>query len=184
MNHITSSIVESLGASVGLLEILNVTSGIASAIEIDVNYKLWIPLSLVMILFLGLEIFMLYVFPKFQKKECPKWNEIINVVAVTSLPITIGLIASLVVGLIYPPILIGVFVCTLIVHTLFLYKSIKLLNSADNEPIISFAIIMFILSIVVTLIGCETISYAMSGLFEGIMDSISSLGEGLSGLLQ
>lgn len=179
LNHILSTIVTTFGETIAISEAIDMTSSLASKMSIEVNYGLLFPMSLVMLLVLALENILVYLLQKFYKIESINWKQNVNVISVASLPITIGLLTSLILGAIYPPLVIGIFIGTLIVHTLFLYKAVIRLVPLDNEPITQFIVLIFAMCVIITLVGCGVMNQAMSELMSDLINSIYSATESL-----
>lgn len=129
---------------------------------------------LIGIIGVALEFVVAYFILYIKKVECTL-NLIVNNIAITYLPVIVGLVINLVVGNFYAPITLGVYIACSIIHLVFLYKGIQSMLASGIEPIGEYSIFIVIVSIILSIMLFNTIDSSIGMAFDALESYLQSM---------
>lgn len=111
---------------------------------------------------------------------------VLNVVAVASLPITTGVIINLLLGLIFPPATICIMVTAVLINIVLLYEGIHNLADFQTSPVWQFGLLVLFVSIVFMILFGIALNQIVSQVIGNLISQLggklgSALSDGLSG---
>jgi hypothetical protein len=185
LNYLIKSVVGTVTSSFGALGNLIPTSSIP---KIPALPSLFLPFALLALITLAAEFAGIYIALAVSKKKAKSAANVLNVVAVASLPITAGVIINLLLGLIFPPATICITATTVLINLVLLYEGLHNLADFQTSPIWQFGLLVLFVSIVFMVIfGIaldQVINQVMGNLINAVGSKVSgALSDGLSGAL-
>lgn len=118
------------------------------AMEVSPLYSLFLPLLFVAGLVLALEFAGVYLSFRAAKQQPNSVHNLLNVIGVSTFPLTLVCLANLLLGLIYPAITICTLIIALILHIVLLYEGMKRLTAAKVSPIWILALIALLVCVI------------------------------------
>lgn len=174
LNHIISGAVGILISVLAQLGIDELPFGSSSLAQVSTLYKLCFPLSALLLLVFCLEVLSIYLLLKFVKKETIQWKHIINPIAISGIPVFVGTISGLLLGFIYPPLVLCVFIVSLIIHMLLVYSVFQEMITEKTNSFFLFCIGILGLFLIISILICVVIHGGMNTLVENIVEYIQS----------
>lgn len=118
------------------------------------------------------------------KKVSENVTTVINHVALSYFPMILGLVANFILGFIYAPLTLGVYISCMIIHLIFLYEVIKDLLKTEKAPVWEYSIYLLIVSVIFSVVLFVVIKSGInSGLdalenyvYSGVNNILDSLG--------
>ncbi len=114
------------------------------AIDISPLYPLFVPLILVVLLVLAVEFVGMYLPFCLAKQKPESVHPFLNVLAVSTLPLTLACLVNLLLGLIFPVATICALVAALLVHITLLQEGMKQLGTLKFSPVWRIALTGFV----------------------------------------
>lgn len=105
------------------------------AIDISPLYPLFVPLILVVLLVLAVEFVGMYLPFCLAKQKPESVHPFLNVLAVSTLPLTLACLVNLLLGLIFPAITVCTLVAALLAHIMLLQEGMRQLGTLKLSPV-------------------------------------------------
>lgn len=154
------------------------------AMDISPLYSLFLPFLLVAGLVLALEFAGVYLFVRAAKQQPDSVHNLLNVIGVSTFPLTMVCLANLLLGLIYPAITICTLVIALILHIVLLYEGMKRVAATKAAPIWILALIALLVCVIFLFAAGTMAKSALTDLFDMLVNAgIDSFGKTFSNSL-
>lgn len=122
----------------------------------------------------------LLVSPIFKKQA--SFVQVMNMVAVASLPLVAIHVVNMLVGLVFSVATFVLFTAALMMSVILLYNGLQKFDKLDKSPFYGFAIVMAAVVLVTCLVGMLYVSAFTSGVMGSVGNAIGGLGNSLGGL--
>ena len=179
INHICNGFLDQLIDGVGSANILaGVAGNFVPDVHIGALYPIFGYLALLAVLVFAIEFVAIYIPMVLLKKKPDSLLNILNLQGVASFPLTAALVLNFIIGFVYPPLAVCLFVAALCLHINIIYEGLKTLPQTTLSPMWSTGIVVFlVLAVLMILIG----TFINSGLNQ-VVSRISQYVGGISDL--
>jgi Yip1 domain. len=183
-NYIKSTASSTVGSSIAG----SVVGNNLPQFQVPAFFELFLPLVLLAVITLAAEFVGIYIALKIERKKPGSYVNVANIVSVASIPLSIALIANLILGLIYPPATLFLFVAAILVNMVLLYEGLRNIVDCEKAPIIGFVIIAAFLCVIALIalnIGVHQIGKLLQNTLTNAIGGTltDKLGSALGGLL-
>lgn len=162
-------------------DLFSSSGSVMPVMQIPTSYDMFGSFFLVAIIVCALEGVEIYFILRILKKQSPV-ARILNVVAISNVPVITGIVLSMAIGLIFPPLVLAVYILTFIMHMIYIYKGIKELSKLEREPFWEFTAFALVLSIILIISCLFILNMSVDTILEGLQDKLYSLESGLNSL--
>jgi hypothetical protein len=182
LNYFVKSVIKMATSGFGVLGNLIPTSSIPN---IPAMPSLFWPFALLALITIAAEFVGIYIVLAVSKKKAGSVANVLNVVAVASLPITVGVIINLIFGLIFPPATICITVTAILISMVLLYEGLHNLATFEASPVWQFGLLVLFVSIVFMIIFGVAINQIISQVMGNLISKAgSAITSGLGSLLR
>jgi hypothetical protein len=182
INHIIRTVTSAItSTSNSLLGALGnaVTSSKIPDMQIPVLFSLFFPFLLFALVVAAVVLAAIYIIFKLKKEPCKSIYTVTNVIGVAGLPIAAALVVNLIIGFVLPQFTIFILLAAALIGLVTLYEGFKTLFAVEKAPVIEFAVLVFVICLVLAIASQIVISQLESMLQDTIM---KAAGDGLKGL--
>ncbi len=162
-------------------DLFSSSGSVMPVMQIPTSYDMFGSFFLVAVMVCVLEGVEIYFILRILKKQSPTAG-ILNVVAISNVPVITGIVLSMAIGLIFPPLVLAVYILTFIMHMVYIYKGIKELAKLEREPFWEFTAFALVLSIILIISCLFILNMSVDTILEGLQDKLYSLESGLNSL--
>lgn len=118
--------------------------------------------ALIAIIVLALEFGGLYIIAIISKSRTGSVMNILNVLAAASIPITLGAVLNMLVGLVLPSLIICVTITVAVLHIILLYRGLCCVANFRTAPVWSFSLLILVISLIFVFIFGLALGYAFN----------------------
>lgn len=191
INHIIQAITSAItSTSNSLLGALGnaLTSSKIPDVQVPVLFSLLFPFLLFALVVAAVVLAAIYIIFKLKKEPYKSIYTVTNVIGVAGLPIAAALVVNLIIGFVLPQFTIFILLSAALIGLVTLYEGFKTLFAVEKAPVIEFAVLVFVICLVLAIASQIAISQLESMLQDTIMkaagDGLKGLGGMLGGLLE
>lgn len=145
-----------------------------SGLELPFAFGGYWSLALAAILIFTVEFAVVYLFAVIGKAKPQSPMQILNVVAVSSIPLTAVLVLNLILGLIFPPATVCLLVGAVFVHVLLLYEGMRHFLQEKFSPIWLAGITFLVIAIVMVIFVAISVRSAIGSLMDYALGGMNS----------